>query len=106
MPGGRPLLTLRCGGPPCRRLTLLLGGVGAAAGAASEACPQGFETIAVEQAVSEGYRRIPAAVDAFGNGDGIVCRRALGDGLFNSSPLHLDTVYWWLDNVTPRIGHL
>lgn len=86
-------------------LFLLLGGVGAAAGAANEACPKGFETITVEQAISEGYLRNPPLVDGLGNGDGTVCRRALGDGNFHSFPgATVDTIYFWTDNSTPRTG--
>jgi hypothetical protein len=84
-------------------LTLLVGGAGAAAAAANVACPKGFETITVEQAISEGYLRTPALVDGLGNGDGTVCRRALGDGNFHSFPgTTVDTIYNWIDNATPR----
>jgi hypothetical protein len=84
-------------------LTLLIGAPGSVSGAANEACPDGFQTITVAQAVSEGYRGVPPIVDAAGNGDGIVCRRPLGDGIFHQFPLAtVSTIYHWIDNVTPR----
>ena len=87
--------------------TTLLGVVGAiivaagpagsaAAQPANAACPAGFETITVAQAVSEGYATSPVVVDNAGNGDGVVCRRALG------GPPGSIQVYWWQDNATPR----
>jgi hypothetical protein len=68
----------------------------AAAEPANTACPAGFETITVAQAVSEGYATSPVVVDNAGNGDGVVCRRALG------GPPGSVQVYFWQDNATPR----
>ncbi len=84
---------------------VVLAGAGDAYAAANTACPAGFETITVVAAVSAGYLTTPVNVDANGNGDGVVCRRALGDGVFNVFPnATVATIYEWMDNVTPRHG--
>jgi hypothetical protein len=74
---------------------------GPARAAANSACPAGFETITVVDAVSEGYH--VASVQADTNGDGVVCRRLLGDGVFHSTPgATVPHIYYWIDNGTPR----
>ena len=89
--------------PAAAAIFVLLAGAERAGAAANTACPAGFETIAVADAVAAGYRVAPVVVDARGNGDGVVCRRPLGDGVLNSFPnATVDTIYHWLDNVTPR----
>jgi hypothetical protein len=86
-------------------LSLLLASAGGAFAAANTACPAGFETIAVAQAVSAGYLTTPVRVDKNGNNDGTVCRVPLGDGNFNSFPnATVDTIYLWMDNSAPRNG--
>jgi hypothetical protein len=80
-------------------LALVAAGTGSVSAAASTACPQGFETITVTEAVSEGYLGA-ARFDL--NGDGTECRRALGDGIFHYLHPSVDTIYEWQDNVTPR----
>jgi hypothetical protein len=82
---------------------VLVASAGTASAAANQACPAGFQTITVEQAVSEGYLTAPVEVDNLGNGDGTVCRRPLGKGLlvvFPNAPV--DQIYHWIDNATPR----
>ena len=71
--------------------------------AANTACPAGYETIAVADAVSEGYVDVAPRVDNGGNRDGVVCRRLVGDGTLHvfGNP-NVDQIYNWLDNVTPR----
>jgi hypothetical protein len=68
----------------------------AAAAPANHACPAGFETITVAQAQAQGYIGPPLQVDTAGNGDGVVCRRALG------GPPGSFQVYFWVDNSTAR----
>jgi hypothetical protein len=86
-------------------LSLLLATAGVASAAANTACPAGFETITVAQAVSAGYLTTPVRLDKNGNNDGTVCRRALGDGVFNVLPnATVDTIYEWMDNSSPRNG--
>jgi hypothetical protein len=84
-------------------LALVMVGAGPAFAAANTACPEGFETITVAEAVSQGYRTVPVWTDEAGNNDGTVCRRPLGDGIFHMFPnATVDTIYYWLDNATPR----
>ena len=72
---------------------------GPARAAANTACPAGFETITVADAVAQGYQH----TDADTNGDGVVCRRLLGDGVLNSFPgADVPHIYVWMDNSTPR----
>ena len=82
---------------------VLVAGTERAGAAADTACPAGFETVAVDDAVSEGYVDVAPRVDNSGNGDGVVCRRLLGDGTLHvfGNPT-VDHIYNWLDNVTPR----
>jgi hypothetical protein len=79
---------------------------GPALAAANDACPAGFQTISVAQAVSEGYTSTPVLVDSpdhGGNSDGIVCRRPIGDGQLKKIPNPtVDQLYFWHDNSTPR----
>ena len=84
-------------------LALLAVGAGAASAAANTACPQGYETIAVADAVSEGFVDVAPRVDRNGNQDGVVCRRLVGDGALHvfGNP-NVDHIYNWLDNETPR----
>jgi hypothetical protein len=78
-------------------------GTGVVGAAANTACPAGFETTTVAQAISEGYLSVASNVDNGGNRDGIVCRRLLGDGTLHvfGNP-NVDVIYNWLDNATPR----
>jgi hypothetical protein len=86
-------------------LSLLLATAAGVMAAANTACPEGFDTITVAQAVSEGYLTSPVRADEAGNNDGTVCRRALGDGIFHIFPnATVDTVHEWADNATPRRG--
>ena len=67
-------------------------------------CAAGFEYISVIDAEA-GYPpeySVPSRTDEFGNNDGYVCRRALGDGTFHVVPSPADTVYLWLDNEEPH----
>jgi hypothetical protein len=82
---------------------LLVAGAGVAGAAANTACPAGFDEVTVEQAISEGFLSVASNVDRAGNGDGIVCRRVLGDGTKHvfGNP-NVDEIYNWLDNATPR----
>jgi hypothetical protein len=41
-------------------------------------------------------------VDAAGDSNGIVCRRALGQGVGHTDPNHPEQVYFWQDDATPR----
>jgi hypothetical protein len=85
-------------------LALLAAGAGGASAAANTACPAGFETITVAEAISEGYLTRPFLTDQAGNDDGTVCRRPLGDGIFHLfSNATVDTIYEWVDNATPRV---
>lgn len=95
---------LRLVGVVVASLALLAGSAGTAAASATDACPQGFETITLAQAASEGYVTSPTQTDEAGNGDGIVCRRALGQGIDHLFP-GIDPgtqIYYWVDNATPR----
>jgi hypothetical protein len=76
----------------------LLTAAGTSAAPPSSGCPQGFEEVAVSQAENEGYVPIPRLVDNAGNGNGEVCRRALGDGVFHRFPGRPDTIYQWRDD--------
>ena len=82
---------------------LLLTGASLVGAAANTACPAGYETITVAEAISEGFLSVASNVDNAGNGDGVVCRRLVGDGALHvfGNP-NVDHVYNWLDNVTPR----
>jgi hypothetical protein len=67
--------------------------------ATNNGCPEGWEWMVVGE--GEADRRVPWEVDAVengGNGDGIVCARAMGDGIFHTYPGRPDTVYRWNDN--------
>ncbi len=83
-----------CGAIPLAVLVLVTTAGTAAADPANNACPAGYETITVKQATKEGYITAPSQVDS--NGDGIVCRRALG------GPPGSTQVYFWEDNSAPR----
>jgi hypothetical protein len=86
-------------------LAVLVGRAGSVAAASNDACPQGFETITLSKAASEGYIRTPSLVDSLGNGDGIVCRRPLGEGTLHMFPgVDVTQIYYWIDDVTPRGG--
>ena|SRR5437763_1326913 len=66
-------------------------------------CSAGFEYISLVQVLSEGPR--PSAIAADVNGDGYVCRRLLGDGIFHQFPGAVNTsIYFWLDNTDPPIA--
>jgi hypothetical protein len=82
---------------------MLLAGADVVGAAANTACPAGYETIAVVDAVNEGYVDVAPRVDNSGNRDGVVCRRLVGDGTLHvfGNP-NVDHIYNWLDNVTPR----
>jgi hypothetical protein len=84
-------------------VVVILAGAGPAGAAANTACPAGYQTITVEDAVNEGFVDVAARVDNSGNGDGVVCRRLVGDGALHAfgNP-NVDHIYNWLDNVTPR----
>jgi hypothetical protein len=74
---------------------------GPARAAANTACPSGYETITVADAVAQGYRVTSVQADV--NGDGVVCRRLLGDGTLNRLPdATVPHIYIWQDNATPR----
>jgi hypothetical protein len=68
------------------------------ASAEQEGCPSGFELIGVTEAGDARQVLTAQSVDAAGNNDGFVCRRALGDGIFHDFPGRPDTVYHWQDN--------
>ena len=62
-------------------------------------CPEGHQWMVVGE--GEADRPTPYHADDpanGGNGDGIVCARAAGDGFFHDYPGRPDTVYWWSDN--------
>ena len=62
-------------------------------------CPEGFTWMVV--GVGDADRTVPKQNDAIengGNGDGIVCARALGDGVVHTFPGRPDIVYEWSDN--------
>ena len=82
---------------------VVLAGADRAGAAANTACPAGYETIDVVDAVDEGYVDVAPRVDNGGNRDGVVCRRLVGDGTLHvfGNP-NVDQIYNWLDNVTPR----
>jgi len=82
---------------------LLVAGASVVGAAANTACPAGFDTTTVAQAISEGYLSVASNVDNAGNRDGVVCRRLLGDGTKHvfGNP-NVDEIYNWLDNATPR----
>jgi hypothetical protein len=75
-------------------------GVGANASAApiANGCPEGFESMSVVEAESLGYSPVPRLADEGGNRDGLVCRRALGDGVLHTYPGRPDIIYAWVDN--------
>ena len=91
-----------------RRIALVLasscviaGGAATTAGAASplpNGCPSGFELVIVDALEDPRQAALAGQVDANGNNDGYVCRRALGDGIFHTFPGRPDTVYHWADN--------
>ena len=89
--------------PVATTALVLLVGTESASAAANTACPAGYETIAVADAVSEGYVDVAPRVDNSGNGDGVVCRRLVGDGALHvfGNP-NVEHIYNWLDNATPR----
>ncbi len=63
-------------------------------------CSAGFEYISLVDVLKEGPR--PSAIAADVNGDGYVCRRLLGDGIFHLFPNAVnDSIYWWFDNTDP-----
>jgi len=63
-------------------------------------CSAGFEYISLVQVLSEGPR--PAAIAADVNGDGYVCRRLLGEGIFHLFPGAVSSsIYYWFDNTDP-----
>lgn len=76
--------------------TLLVPAAAARPPAENGGCPQGFKWIVVGE--GEADRRVPREVDDLGNGDGIVCAPAIGDGIFHTYPGRPDTVYRWADN--------
>jgi hypothetical protein len=66
-------------------------------------CSAGFEYISLVQVLSEGPRPNAILADVTGNNDGYVCRRLLGDGLFQVFPNAVnDKIYYWLDNAEPQ----
>jgi len=67
--------------------------------AENNGCSQGYQWM--EVGVGDADRPTPRIVDDpanGGNGDGIVCARALGDGVFHTFPGRPDTIYKWMDN--------
>ncbi|MFZ0627629.1 MAG: hypothetical protein WAN34_14150 [Acidimicrobiia bacterium] len=79
--------------------TLLAAPASARPPAENNGCPQGFESMVVGE--GEADRRVPHEVDSpefGGNGDSIVCARALGQGIYHTYPGRPDTVYRWADN--------
>ena len=66
--------------------------------AENNGCPQEFEWEVVGE--GEADRRVPREVDAVENGGngGIVCARALGDGIFQDYPGGRTPYYGWADN--------
>lgn len=74
----------------------------AAASPLPSGCPTGFELIGIGAPEDPRQAVLAGQVDAGGNNDGYVCRRALGDGAFHNFPTRPDTVYQWADNF-PRL---
>jgi hypothetical protein len=78
---------------------LLVPAVAARPPAENMGCSQGSEWMIVGE--GEADRLVPYLVDDpanGGNGDGIVCAHAIGDGKFHTYPDRPDTVYGWEDN--------
>jgi hypothetical protein len=60
-------------------------------------CPTGFERASVAE-IDLMYGGLPGSVDAVGNQNGFVCRRAVGDGVFHTFPDRVDIVYLFADD--------
>ena len=79
-------------------------GANASAAPPTNGCAEGFESISVAQAESDGYRPVPRLVDEFvdpkkpGNRDGLVCRRLSRRRRPQGLPGRPDNLYLWSDN--------
>ena len=69
----------------------------------NDGCPSGFESRTLSEWAADGYTGAPPFVDDpanGGNGDSIVCGRALGEGLPKHHGLDF-VVYQFHDNTVP-----
>jgi hypothetical protein len=97
------LRNVRRGGAAMRKTARLLASLCVVACAAAttasaksplpNGCPTGFGLISIDAPEDARQAALAGQVDASGNNDGYVCRRALGDGAFHNFPTRPDTVY-------------
>ena len=63
----------------------------------NEECPSGFERTSVAE-IDLLYGGLPGSVDAAGNQNGYVCRRAVGKGVAHDVPGRPEIVYLFADD--------